>query len=228
LGSTLRERPAAVASFYGFEPGKLGGTRGHHLPVRRPGAPLAAGNALLVGDAAGLLDPFTGEGIYAAVWSGQAAARHLAAYVAGETPDLAGYAAEVERELAPELRLARRLHDLFHLTPGLYVALIGRLPRAWRFGCQMLRGERSYADLARQLGPLAPALDLISAVVRAAPPLRRRTGLDALDNPPPPEWFLRGDSTAQAWSWSRETSGRPGLSARRRWGANQSGRVVRG
>ena len=55
--------------------------RGHHLPVRRPGAPLYDANILLVGDAAGLLNPFTGEGIYAAVWSGQAAAGHLAGYL---------------------------------------------------------------------------------------------------------------------------------------------------
>ena len=191
FGPSLRERLAGLTRFYGFEPAELWGVRGHHLPVRRPGAPLAAGNVLLVGDAAGLLDPFTGEGIYAAVWSGRVAARHLAAYVAGEAPDLDGYRREVARELVPELRLACRVQDLFQLTPGLYVTLVGRVPAAWTFGCRMMRGDRTYADLARKLGRLATGVDLLSDAVRAVPALRRRAGLAALPEPPAPERFLR-------------------------------------
>ena len=134
LGASLRERLARVTRFYGFDPDDLWGVRGHHLPVRRPGSPLAEGNVLLVGDAAGLLDPFTGEGIYAAVWRRRVAASHLPAYLSGDAPDLSGYRDEVERELGPELRLARRVHHAFHLSPGMYVALIGRVPPVWRFG----------------------------------------------------------------------------------------------
>jgi len=194
LGASLRERLAAVTRFYGCEPAALWGTRGHHLPIRRPGAPLAAGETLLVGDAAGLLDPFTGEGIYAAVWSGRAAAHHLAAFVGGEVPDLTGYADEVERELGPELRLARRVHDVFHLAPGPVSAAICDLPRLWRFCCRLLRGERSYLDLERKLGPFAPGLDLLSDATRALPALRRRAGLNVLPEPPLPERFFRSAS----------------------------------
>ena len=191
LGPSLRERLTRVCRLYGVDPDALWGVRGHHLPVRRPGAPLAEGNVLLVGDAAGLLDPFTGEGIYAAVWSGRAAARHLAAYAGGEATDLTGYASEVERALGAELRLAGRVHDAFHLAPGLAVALVDRVPGAWRFGCRMMRGERTYEDLARRLGPFAAGLDLASDAVHALPALRRRAGLDALVEPPTPERFLR-------------------------------------
>jgi geranylgeranyl reductase family protein len=191
LGPSLRQRLARVTQFYGFEPEELWGVRGHHLPVRQPGAPLAEGNALLVGDAAGLLDPFTGEGIYAAVWSGQVAARHLGEYLSGAAVDLDGYRREVEETLGTELRLAGRVRDVFHLSPGLYVTLIGRAPLAWRFGCRMMQGDRTYEDLARKLGPLAGGLDLVSDAVRAIPALRRRAGFDALVEPPRPERFLR-------------------------------------
>ncbi|HET8626673.1 MAG TPA: geranylgeranyl reductase family protein, partial [Thermomicrobiales bacterium] len=92
FGATLRARLDRLARFYGFDTGAIWGLRGHHLPIRQPGAPLADGNVALVGDAAGLLDPFSGEGIYAAIWSGRAAARHLTAYLAGAAPDLGGYA----------------------------------------------------------------------------------------------------------------------------------------
>ena len=37
--------------------------RGHRLPMRRLGAPAARGRTLLVGDAAGLVDPLSGDGI---------------------------------------------------------------------------------------------------------------------------------------------------------------------
>ena len=82
LGPSLRTRLDGLVRFYGFDPNDICSLRGHHLPLRQPSSPLASGNILLVGDAAGLLDPFTGEGIHAAFWSGQTAARHLKEYVA--------------------------------------------------------------------------------------------------------------------------------------------------
>src|SRR6266545_2881712 len=51
----------------------------HMLPTRAPGTPLVRGRALVLGDAAGLLEPFTGEGIYYAVRSAYLAADALTA-----------------------------------------------------------------------------------------------------------------------------------------------------
>ena len=101
LGPSLRQRLEKLVRFYGFDTADFWGLRGHHLPIRRRASPLMDGNLLLVGDAGGLLDPLTGEGIYAAIWSGRAAARHLAAYVSGEVTDLEGYRLEVERGVGP-------------------------------------------------------------------------------------------------------------------------------
>jgi len=146
----LRTRLAQLARAYGFDPSALRGVRGYHLPVRRPGAPLVEDTVALVGDAAGLLDPLTGEGIYAAIWSGGAAARHLAAYIGGTARDLLGYAREVEGAFAYDLRVARRLHDLVHGVPGLFVGSIRHVPAAWRLICRVLRGDQSYADAVRR------------------------------------------------------------------------------
>src|SRR5438093_893919 len=44
-------------------------SHGYLLPLRRPGAPVQKGRAMLVGDAAGLVEAFTGEGIYWAIRS---------------------------------------------------------------------------------------------------------------------------------------------------------------
>jgi flavin-dependent dehydrogenase len=179
-GPTLRARLTELTRFYGFDPADLWGMRGHHLPVRAPGAPLAAGNALLVGDAAGFVDPLTGEGIYAAVWSGHTAAEHVARYLDGGAPDLHGYADAVERALGRELEIARQVRDSVYVAPSAAFAVF-RVPASWRFMRRLLRGETSYARLEHRLGP---AVSAIAAVARSAP-LRNRAAVDELTPPRP-------------------------------------------
>src|SRR5918912_2743974 len=57
LGPTLRRRLNRLSRFYGLSPDAFWGVRGHQLPTRQPDSPLVAGSILLVGDAAGLVDP---------------------------------------------------------------------------------------------------------------------------------------------------------------------------
>ena len=87
-GSHLREELDATCRAYGLDPASLTNLRGHHLPMQRPGVPVVAGGAALVGDAAGLVDPLSGEGIYAAITSGIAVAPAIEDYLAGRA-DLA-------------------------------------------------------------------------------------------------------------------------------------------
>ncbi len=64
--------------------------RGHHLPLSSWRWEQPDGPALLVGDAAGLVNPMTGEGIYYAVATGIAAGRTAAQAVALRRPEAAG------------------------------------------------------------------------------------------------------------------------------------------
>lgn len=76
--------------------------------VARPTAP----GAILVGDAAGYVDPLTGEGIYFALFGARAAAEAVAAALqqpADEPAAFAGYAAARRRELGPRLNASRLL-----------------------------------------------------------------------------------------------------------------------
>jgi flavin-dependent dehydrogenase len=187
LGPSLRERLNRLTRTYGFDPAALRDLRGHALPARRPDAPLVDGRILLVGDAAGLLDPLSGEGIYSAVWSGRAAASHLAAYLSDEAPDLRGYQHEVERMLAPELRTARRWLDIAQVAPALATIMLRRSPRVWADLCGLVRGEQTYQSLLERLGPLAIAVDLASDLVRASARVQRWV---EMQDAPPPERFL--------------------------------------
>ena len=82
-------------------------TKGHRLPRRRRGMPIQSGRALLLGDAAGLIDFWTGEGIYYALRSAQTAAPAIQDYLEGKVADLEQYEVSIDRELMPELHVAR-------------------------------------------------------------------------------------------------------------------------
>jgi flavin-dependent dehydrogenase len=66
--------------------------RGYRLPLRAPGDPLCKGRSVLVGDAAGLIDPLSGEGIHSAFLSAALAAEAIVALVHGRSRDLRPYA----------------------------------------------------------------------------------------------------------------------------------------
>jgi 2-polyprenyl-6-methoxyphenol hydroxylase-like FAD-dependent oxidoreductase len=76
--------------------------RGHHLPLSpwrwRP----APGRVLLAGDAAGLINPLTGEGIYYAVLTGLLAGKAVAAAITDGSATAAG--AGYGRAVTPRLR----------------------------------------------------------------------------------------------------------------------------
>ena len=92
-GPRLREHLARLARIHGLEPEELADVRGHRLPMRRLGTPAGSGRVLLVGDAAGLVDPLSGDGIYEAFVSAGLAAD---AILSGDLP---GYTAALAKAL---------------------------------------------------------------------------------------------------------------------------------
>ncbi len=88
---------------------------GYGLPLGSKKRIISGERYMLVGDAAYLIDPFTGEGIGNALYSGRIAASHAA--IAIETNDfskeaLLKYDAEIDRVLGSELKLSHRLQKL--------------------------------------------------------------------------------------------------------------------
>ena len=80
--------------------------RGHHLPLSGARWHQPDGAVLLAGDAAGLVNPMTGEGIYYAVATGALAGRTAAEAVRAGRPEQAGvrYRRAVRRLLGAHLR----------------------------------------------------------------------------------------------------------------------------
>jgi geranylgeranyl reductase family protein len=98
-GRRLRQHLARLCREHGIAEDRLEHVRGHRLPVRRPDAVLARGRGLVVGDAAGLIDPLTGDGIYEAFLSATLAADASAELLAGRAQDLTSYNLRIARAL---------------------------------------------------------------------------------------------------------------------------------
>ena len=163
---TLRPKLAGLCARYGFEPNLLQSVRGHHLPVRVPGSTIARGPVAVAGDAAGLVDPLSGEGIHMAFASGRLAARAALRMLTGEADDMSAYQRAVDRRLQPELSVSRKLQELFHFAPPPYVAAMRRSEKFWRFFCHLIRGEITYLDFLRMIGPLRLAVDVFASAAQ--------------------------------------------------------------
>ena len=151
--ATLRDELSRYASGESFDGGLLTELRGHHLPLRDPDSALVSDRVAFVGDAAGLIDPLSGEGIGNAIRSGQLAAESALELLSGEASDMSAYRDRVEEEIEPELRVARQLQALFHQSPWPYVQLLRRSDRFWTAFCRIVRGESTYTQFQSRLGP---------------------------------------------------------------------------
>ena len=107
-------------------------------------------NALLVGDAAGLADPLSAEGIRPAMFSGLKAAEAIAKALAGDEKALQAYTAIVRAEWGAEMRWASRLAGAFYRFTGLAYRLGIKKPSATKTMVGLLSGELEYSDIAER------------------------------------------------------------------------------
>lgn len=136
-------------------------TQGYILRFRRPGSPIARGRVLLVGEAAGLVDVFTGEGIYYALWSGRLAGQWLARALGHEDIDSQGYQAMIDRELMSELKHGRVFFYLYRLWPTLFFLAMRWSDRFWQAFCRLQLGELTYGAVRKRLEAFEPLFRLV-------------------------------------------------------------------
>ncbi|GGW28576.1 geranylgeranyl reductase family protein [Arenibacter certesii] len=126
---------------------------GFQIPVSPRSDGFVRNNVFLIGDAAGLADPITAEGISNAIYSGQLAAEAI--IEAGKEPELAAalYEAKLEARLIPELKTALWLSKWFyeHKTiRNLFLKKYGQ--RVVEEMVTIFHGERTYpTDIKQKL-----------------------------------------------------------------------------
>jgi len=164
-GPRLRAELRRMCEAYGIDPDAASDTRGYRLPLRLTGTLLARGTTAVIGDAAGLVDPFSGDGMYEAFLSAQLVADAALDVLAGRAENLDAYQAAVERRIAPLTRAGWGAKRAFERFPRTTYAL-ARLPITFRALEKLLRGELPEPAAAR--GIERAAIRAIYAVSRAA------------------------------------------------------------
>ena len=124
----------------------------HLIPTRTKGSLVWQNRALLLGDAAGLCDPLTGEGIYYAIRSAQLAAQVIEDCLTNDRAELENYQEAVDREMVSELRVARVLSRLFVRFPHVAFGMLKQSDRAWKTECGLLSGELKYSNIKDRAG----------------------------------------------------------------------------
>jgi geranylgeranyl reductase family protein len=157
---TMKERVNAYLDRLGLSGAAVDIARGHKIRFRRGGERIADGNVLLAGDAAGLADEFTEEGISYAVESGRLAARNVLRAMGGDG-QLDRYQADIDREVMPELRAARAIGFMFYgmlrRAPRPWMLASAHLPYLWDAFFAVQKGDSTYAREAARI-PMLPGL----------------------------------------------------------------------
>jgi geranylgeranyl reductase family protein len=128
---------------------------GHALPSfqsppwpfwrHRPQERLSTRRCVLVGDAAGLVDPLLGEGIRYAVSSARLAAGAIL------EDDLSGYEAAIWEEIGHSLATAALTADFYFRWPRMWYKLAIRNPSTIRLIVDVLAERASYQGIGRRL-----------------------------------------------------------------------------
>lgn len=118
----------------------------HPLPYRTRFGQLASSRAVLVGDAAGLMDAFSAEGIYSALRSAHLAANSIG-QAARQDTGIEGYQAAVRAEFWPHLRSAVTLAHLFYPLAQFWSNIFLRDTRLLETYLAVAQGTATYGEL---------------------------------------------------------------------------------
>jgi geranylgeranyl reductase family protein len=173
----LRAELRKMCEAYGIDPDAAQDMRGYRLPMRMPRTQLARGTTAVIGDAAGLVDPLSGDGMYEAFLSAKLVSNAALDVLAGRAESLDPYQTAVERRIVPLTRAGWGAKRAFERFPRTTYA-VARLNVTWRALAKMLQGDlpdpgaargaelaaiRAIYGLSRVAGTERPATDSRSA-----------------------------------------------------------------
>ena len=164
-GPRMREHLARFCREYAIPESALESLRGYRLPLLHARARLTRGQLALLGDAAGLVDPLSGDGIYEAFLSAKLAADATLDVLAGRALDLERYDRELRRALSSQLAAAWGAKVALDRFPRLTYAAV-RSPYVWKAVVALIGGEVPSPSAMR--GLRRASLRVVEAIARAA------------------------------------------------------------
>ncbi|MFD3478452.1 geranylgeranyl reductase family protein [Streptomyces sp. NPDC058695] len=169
----------------GFEPSV---SSGHLTRCRADDSPLSRGRVLVCGDAAGLLEPWTREGISFALRSGRLAGewavRVSEAHDAVDARRQAlNYAFAVKAGLGVEMSVGRRMLTVFERRPGVLHAAITGFRPAWKAFARITRGSTTLGEIVRTYPMAGRVLSRLDRPASAAASSADPSAVPAVDDP---------------------------------------------
>lgn len=136
---------------------------GHTLPLGGLNRLIASKHIMLVGDAAGFVDAFTGEGIYYAIRSGRIAAKIAAEKLSDPDIDIAhDYESRCKREFGDELRYSLLFSRLMQNYPEIFFKIFIGQEEILDKCADTLTTKTTYKSFIRWLIPRLPLCALRS------------------------------------------------------------------
>jgi geranylgeranyl reductase family protein len=123
---------------------------GHPLFIWDGPQVLHTHRAVLAGEAACVVDPFTAEGIRPAILSGLRASQAIDRALQGDDQALAQYTEIMNSEWGEEMRWARRLAQVVYRAPALAYRIGMRRPSSTETMAKVFGGKLRYADVAHR------------------------------------------------------------------------------
>ncbi|NCJ08355.1 geranylgeranyl reductase family protein [Synechococcales cyanobacterium C] len=121
---------------------------GHPLCLWDGNQTLHTQNAVLAGEAACVVDPFTAEGIRPSMFSGLKAAEQIDRALGGDIDALEHYTQIIQAEWGSDMLWAQRLAGVFYRVPKVGYRLGVKRPSATQKFGKILSGELRYGDIA--------------------------------------------------------------------------------
>ncbi len=137
---------------------------GHTLPLGGTTRRVSKKRVVLVGDAANLVDPFSGEGIYAGIKSGGLAAEHIARGMNAGDLEFAKYTAQIQHEFTRDYSYAQKLGRIFYRMPVALLNVYTESKPLHIFTAELAHADMDYHALVRKSLRKAPRYFLNKAI----------------------------------------------------------------
>ncbi len=161
----LRVALDELCTAHGLSREDLEDFRGHRLPLREPTSVLARDRAAVVGDAAGLVDPVTGDGMFEGFLSAKFAAEAVADFLQGRSRSLAPYSDRLTDHLGTHLWASWGVKAALDRFPRTAFT-IARSRLVWGATEKLVRGE--VEDITSIRGAARPPLKALAFLARIA------------------------------------------------------------
>jgi len=175
-GEALRRYYDEFVAYVGLGDTAPSAFSGHLTRCRDEDSPLVRGRVIVAGDAAGLLEPWTREGISFALRSGQLAGEAAAAAARGDDhaaadASLAAYADRVIATLGPEMEAGRLFLRAFSANRQAFHGFVVSIPGGWGLFTRLVGGQTTLAAQLERRG-VRLALRAVTATTRLVKPRR--------------------------------------------------------